>query len=489
VAVHRGTLTLMWLALIALVPLARGDEPAQTSPDRPAVLASGSDEPLPLPNSKSEAGDVAVIGGVLYDSEVEPVRYVGRPGEPVGFSASHFDPAVRAAAMRRTSNLEPVPAPVPEAVEGEYYEGDGEYYEGAGSYEGPIEHEGPFMPMLPAQFGTSGEWLRNGCYYADFNAIYYNRQANVKNDVPLAADYLPIPGASIPIDSLNVRLDLGYEPGLQATVGRYLGRDVRNRDHSVEFTFLGLTHWEHARTLTANEPGTINLTLPPHQFRGIPEIPVYQDSDMQGYNETSDMNSYEANYRLEWRLGRDRMVYSRDNSWVRQATPTLTCAAFAGVRAVIVNESIKWIASNEDGFGSYNVVTHNNLVGPQFGSDLFFERAYWRVGMRAKAGGLVNFASQSSTVRILDGNGAPLVPNRDEYVKDHSMSFVGGLSFIGEYRFTPNFGIRSSFDLLWVTDLALAQNQLTFFPSNPPEISDSHSLFFNGFTLGLEWHR
>jgi hypothetical protein len=92
-------------------------------------------------------------------------------------------------------------------------------------------------------------------------------------------------------------------------------------------------------------------------------------------------------------------------------------------------------------------------------------------------------------VRILDANGTPLSPNRDEFDEDHTLAFVGGLNFIGQYRFRPSFGLRVSYDLLWVTDLALAQNQLTFFPSNPSEISDSHALFFQGVSFGLEWFR
>jgi hypothetical protein len=49
--------------------------------------------------------------------------------------------------------------------------------------------------------------------------------------------------------------------------------------------------------------------------------------------------------------------------------------------------------------------------------------------------------------------------------------------------------LRVSYDLLWVTNLALAQNQITFLPSTPPEISPSHALFMQGVTLGFEWFR
>ncbi len=246
---------------------------------------------------------------------------------------------------------------------------------------------------------------------------------------------------------------------------------------------MGLTHWQDGKSLTASTPGTIFLL-----FDSLASVPVYQGSDSQGYFETSTLNSYEWNYRLDWRLGRDRLMYSRDNSWVRQPTPALLCSLFAGVRTVIVNESLNWDASSVDGNGTYNVVTHNNMVGPQVGTDFFFERAYWRLGVRTKGGGLVNWASQGTAVRILDTNGSPLVPNRDTFTKNHSMSFVGGLDFIGEYRFSPNFGFRASFNMLWVSGVAMAQNQLTFFPSTPSQLSTSHALFYNGFTLGFHWH-
>ena len=123
------------------------------------------------------------------------------------------------------------------------------------------------------------------------------------------------------------------------------------------------------------------------------------------------------------------------------------------------------------------------MVGPQVGGELFYERAYWRAGMRANAGALVNWASQSSTVRI------STAPDRDEFAKDHTLGFAGGVSFVGAYRFRPTFGLRISYDFMWVSNLALAQNQITFFPSTPTEMSGSHMLLFQGVTLGFEWFR
>ena len=461
---HRGVLLLPWLALGALASwAAAADEPAIAPP--PAVRA-GSAPPL-SPAGPLIAGQSARTRPdpqfadqfVHQGPEVRTAGYVAQhpnPAEPLGFSESQFAP-------RSGSLVDPGATPgVFDAPPVEFYESPD--------------------PDAPAPAVSAGDWLRNGHWYSEQSVVYLARVANVRNDLQLALEFIN------PLDlgenSLDIALQPGYEPGLRSTIGRYLGRDESNRDHSAEFTFLGLTHWQFSESITGADGGAIFQVIDP-----LISVPVYDDADIQGFDQTSDFNSYEFNYRIDRRLGRDRMVYTRDSSWVRQATPSLLCSVFAGVRTVIVNESINWFAQNATGDGRYIVVTHNNLVGPQVGSDLFYEHTYWRAGIRANAGALVNWASQSSTVRILQPNGTPLSPNRDEFAKDHSLSFVGGLSFIGEYRFRPSFGLRVSYDMIWVSNLALAHNQLTFLPNTPTEISSTHSLFFQGVSLGFEWSR
>jgi hypothetical protein len=460
--VPRGVLLLSWLALGALASWAAAADREVIAPAKavrtgsalgPAARSDASDSLSAWENAGSPRQ-------VYYQgSGVQTTGYYAQhpnPNEPLGFSESMFAP--------RSG-----PLVDPGATPGVFDAPPVEFYESPD-------------PEAPAPSASSGDWLRNGRWYAEQSVVYLERVANPKNDLRLAIE--AINPFDLSENSLNVGLQLGYEPGLRSTIGRYLGRDGQNRDHSAEFTFLGLTHWQFGETITGVNAGStfqvVDLAV---------SVPIYDNADFQGFDQTSDFNSYEFNYRIERRLGRDRMVYSRDSSWVRQATPSLLCAALAGVRVVIVNESLNWFAENAIGSGRYLVVTHNNLVGPQFGGELMYEHTYWRAGVRANGGALVNWASQSSTVRILENNGTPLSPNRDEFVKDHSLSFVGGLSFIGEYRFRPSFGLRVSYDMLWVTNLALAPNQITFLPSTPPEISQSHPLFYQGVSLGFEWYR
>lgn len=459
---HRGVLLLPWVTLAAMASWAVAqDELARAQPGLlpPAPALSPAGPPIAPQPAHPKSRIVPPQRGPQHPpkrqpSNVRTTRYDAQqpnPDEPLGIS----EPQLAPEAMPEV-DPEMAPDAFDDAIEP--------------SYEAPD-------PYAPAPSVSSGDWLRSGAWYTEQSAVYIQRSAHVRNRIRLAEDLANL-------NLLNIPGDLGYQPGLRSTLGRYLGRDARNREHSVEFTFLGLTHWQFAQSITAETPGAIFQSVDP-----LASVPVFDGSNTQAFDETADLNSYEVNYRIDRRLGRDRLVYTRDSSWVREATPSLLCSIYSGVRVVIVNERLDWTASNALGDGSYVVVTHNNLVGPQIGADMFYERAYWRMGIRANAGGLVNWASQSSTVRILQDDGEPLAPNRDEFAKNHTMGFSGGVTFIGEWRFRPGFGLRASYDLFWVTDLALAANQLTFFPSAPTELSLSHSLFFQGFTLGFEWFR
>ncbi len=330
---------------------------------------------------------------------------------------------------------------------------------------------------------SSGEWLKNGLWYTQQSAVYMERSSNVKNSIRLSED---ISSSQIPHyrNRLELPLGLGYEPGLRSTLGRFVGRDDRNRDHSVEFTFLGLTHWHANEQMTAFTPGGIftDLLIDP-SFT----IPVFNAADFQSFYETSSFNSYEINYRIERRLPRDRVLYTRDSTWVRQAESTPLPSLLAGIRVAVNNESLRWFSESALGTGTYNTITHNNMVGPQFGVDWFYERSDWRFGVRGKAAAVVNWADVANEVRILDVNGAPLAPNRDENAEDHVLSFLAEINVIGVYHLKPHFALRTSYDLMFLTNQALAQNQITFTPGTRTPMG--HALFFQGVTFGFELTR
>jgi hypothetical protein len=355
--------------------------------------------------------------------------------------------------------------------------------------EGDLLHEGEHYhePMYwdePAPAVSSGEWLKNGPWYTQQSAVYMNRSTNVKNSIILSVDLSSSQLLPHYRNFLQIPLDLGYEPGMRSTIGRVLGRDDRNRNHAVEFTFTGLTHWQTAGSMTAVQPGGIfvDILLDP-SF----QVPVFNAADHQTMFESSNLNTYEFNYRIDRRLPRDRVVYSRDSTWVRQADPAPLPSVLAGLRVAFNNESLNWFSQSSDGTGTYHIVTHNNMVGPQVGVEWFYERGDWRLGARGKTAAVVNWADESTRVRILNTAGAPLQPNRDEDAENHVLGFIGEINAIGVYHLSPHFALRFTYDIMFITNQALAQNQVTFAPTTPPSMSMGHSLLYQGVSFGFEY--
>lgn len=428
---------------------------ARSKPARPAATRPDNYDKYPV--RQASAKEMSRAAASQSDIEVAdagagPAVYMAQhpnPNEPLGFSESRFQ----------------LGSPV-----------DPGWDSGLLDYQ-PMELAEPVDPEGPAPAVSSGEWIRSGCWYTSQEVIYFSRSTSPKNEIRLATD---IRSAAVASDLAHLDISPnagGYAPGWRGTLGRYIGRDPRNRDHSVEFTFLGLTHWGDGASLTAKSPGSIFSNIDPTNL-----VPVFNASNFQSYRQTTQLNSFELNYRIARRLGRDQLVYSRDSTWVRRCDRALLPAVFAGVRGVAVPEKLEYLAESAAGNGSYNIATHNNLFGLQGGAELFYEHYEWRFGGKIFGGGLVNWANQSTAVRT------PTV-TRDEFAEDHELSFVGGMTFQGAYQFTPNFAFRTSYDLLWVTNLALAQNQITFAPSNPPQMSVHHGLFYQGASIGLEWTR
>ncbi len=286
---------------------------------------------------------------------------------------------------------------------------------------------------------SSADWIRNGRWYTQQKPAMFHVlvETNRKNSWTFAHDYSS--SNILHYDNfLQNPINMGFKPGIRSTIGLSLGRDDRNRDHAVEFTYLGIETWKTAGSITAVTPGGVFTDLDPSLT-----VPVYNASDMQSIAQTSTLQSFELNYRVDRRLARDRVLYTRDSTWVREAVPSPLPSLFVGVRVLGINETLAYFASSAIGNGAYHVQTHNNLVGLQTGFDWFYEGTTWRAGVRPHGGAYVNFDNQSTQVQILDLAGNPLVANRNEHVNSSTASFMGGLNFNGSYRISPELLIPS----------------------------------------------
>ncbi len=344
---------------------------------------------------------------------------------------------------------------------------------------------GDLLPPAAPIF-SSGRWFNRGRWYARAELTYLT--ISEKKQTTLATDFSD--SSQIPANQRNVfrtQKGLNYAPRARLTIGCFLGIDPWNRDSSVEFTFFGLDNWSNTRGLTSIAANSLYTNLDP-SF----SAPGFTQANQMSYVAMAHFNSYELNFRLSRRLGRDRMVLSREGTWVHELAPNMVPTMFGGLRLATLNESFNWNSQGTDPtttFGQYNVRTHNALTGFQFGAGMDYQQSGWRCGMTIRGGPYVNFADQFTTVNSIgpasSGTGSSTI-NRNLSNQKTGLAFIGELNFNASYYFTPNIAFRSSFELLYLTDLALADKQLTFVQLDPIKMSTSHESQIVGFTLGFD---
>jgi hypothetical protein len=291
----------------------------------------------------------------------------------------------------------------------------------------------------------------------------------------------------------NYGAGAGVEPGIRATVGRFIGRDWENRDHSVEVSFLGINEFKTGQGIRSQTDGGLILLLDQKQG-GV------NGADVWISDYSSRFYSIETDLRLRHRPDRDRLVMAPDGTWTRQYTSSYIPSLLLGLRYVNLNEDYSFqsrsiaerITRSEFG-ADYDIAARNDLIGIQIGGDLINQHEQWYWGVRSKAGAYVNFAEQDTVAQFNDlrapGPDAPGDPSIDiaprvEHASRANEAFFGELSVMAAYHFNPNFTARASYDFMWLAGVALAPDQFTF--SETARLTLDGVILYQGLSLGLE---
>ena len=341
------------------------------------------------------------------------------------------------------------------------------------------DFDGP--PPKPAPTCSSGTWLNRGGWFSQIDFSYLSRMG--PNDFVLARS---------PTDQF-VQLasdeSLGFEPGMRLTLGRFLCRDGKNRDHTLELTFFGLHDWFDEKGITiANNSLATNFV----QNLNEPNVRGFVDTQSQRYTYRSELDSLELNWRISRRLGRDQMELRRNGCWVRKCTPHHLASFIAGVRTASMDESFGYFADSSVPAirrGSYTIQTENDLLGMQLGGEFFLQHCKWKTGVRVKGGPYINWSQQASQVARIDTPAnLNTLATRDEQAETSGLAFLGEVQLSASYNFRPNMALRVSSDLMWANQVALGPDQINFAVRNPPEVVDGGALFFSGGSIGLEFY-
>ncbi len=400
-----------------------------------------------------------------------------------------------------TQGVESLPAPAGQGVDAQFtLPSDlAQATEGANEYCGNDNFESyqPGMRSMWTQLApieSTGTWLRRGFWYAEADAVIYNRLWNRK-DQRLAAEDInvirgPVVGQSLgfnPIflDTNRILILNGGLPGRDAsargTLGSFLFRDDHNRDHTVEFTAQGGGNWEQQRTMSSIEEHGLFV---PFVFAGNNES--FNGSTTQSIVYSSDLSSFEANYRVRGRLGKDQLVMDANGNWHRAANAGFEKEYLVGLRYVELGEQFDWTAQdiiNVGDDGRYKIHTRNDLFGYQMGTGMTYQAPRWSLGTQVKGGVFLNRATGDSRLdyTVNDEN------DFDLHMVENQLSFVGEFKLQGKYHVMPNVSLRAGYEMLLITSSALAPNQATF-TSNTTYLNTTANPFYHGASFGCDFY-
>ncbi len=363
----------------------------------------------------------------------------------------------------------------------------------SGCEDGGFDDFGPEMhghwPGL-APIESTGTWLRRGFWYAEADGVIWNRLWN-RDDKLYAAQDPQVNNPSffsrlnpVPILNTNRLMYLesshpGQDGSVRVTLGNFLFRDPRNRDHTAEFTAFGGGDWEQDRVITS----TVNFGL---------QVPFYIDGFNRSFDNStrqtidygSDFKSFELNYRVKQRLGRDQLVMDANGQWHRAANSGFEREYLAGLRFMNLGESLDWQAEDIVALGNdgrYQVETDNDMIGFQLGGGFTYQAPRWSIGISCKGG---VFANDATGQTILDFT-ADDDDDANVFLKEDELSFVGEARLLGRFHLTPNISLRAAYEMMFLESVALAPLQTTFIPEFA-FLNTSGDPFYHGASFGFE---
>jgi hypothetical protein len=247
-----------------------------------------------------------------------------------------------------------------------------------------------------------------------------------------------------------------YEPGVKSTVGYMFPQAF-----ALETTFWGQNYWTSHETVNN---GAADLTIPGPLGAALIDL----GSAAGGTSQIT--TSYSSRF---------------DSTEFNFVRPYANIQFLAGFRYIELNDKYDINgASSAFTASDYLIQSHNHLYGSQVGV-----RGQWQISrlqfdLQAKGGLYANSAGQHQTVN--DDNNT--FTFRDAAASNTFPSFVGEVS---AYMTVPVYSFltaRFGYSACWITDLALAPNQLDFgVNGGAGTTTNAHEgIIIHGFDAGLE---
>jgi hypothetical protein len=233
-----------------------------------------------------------------------------------------------------------------------------------------------------------------------------------------------------------------------------LGRTWKSGIDS-ELVYFGLHDW----STTARVDGNNNLSMPGDIALATAD---FFAADSMVINYGSRIHNVEGNL------------------WI----PFGRLEGMVGFRYFGMNEDLNYESFDSDTFQSnYLVDSNNQLFGGQIGVRRSWCHGALSFRPEAKFGVFANANEQNSLLRDLNNT----IVLRDVSVEDNVTSTLSELRLVGDVALTKHFSVGFGYNFLWLTDLALAPNQLDFTDTafSSQFVDNNHSVFLHGATVGI----
>ena len=307
--------------------------------------------------------------------------------------------------------------------------------------------------------------LRDCCcpgwtHYAVFDALFLQRNAQI-GDRPLVVN-LDTGAAAISTQDL--------QPSIGNGVRVFYGSLVTD-SFGWEIGYLGVYGMFGEATATGNQ----NLEMAPPLGPSIPALD-FADSARATYLSTLSMAEFNL-FRYDCRT--ECGPRCRENC---HCVDWLAGFVWAGLDE---RAGLTTVCCDPPEPTRYAVRSSTNYFGPQVGMRGRRQWNRWAVEGFWKTAVCGTSAYQAAD---------PILSEGDVVVRDAQSATTGGVAFIGSlngtlvYRLTDVWGIRAGYNLIWLTNGALAPVQWDFTDtdSSGSRINDNGTLFLSGVNLGLE---
>lgn len=256
---------------------------------------------------------------------------------------------------------------------------------------------------------------------------------------------------------------------------------------NVEVRYFGLNRWNDTRSVRVGPAPDLFSVF---SIYGTDPVNGFDDTDrsfIHTVNLTSELHSGEVNYRRQ---------FVPPVSWMQGGW-------LAGVRHLDLDERFGFAATgsrnnafqfNQLRFFNYDTITRNQLTGFQLGGNTWLNVVPGlMVGVEGKGGVYGNHAEADALVV------SNSIQRGSQQLSDGRTAFVSEFTASTIYRLTYAWSFRASYNVLYLDNVALAQENFNtrdisnaigsgaFTANRVPFINTDGEALYQGFTLAGEW--